>query len=188
MASTRKKSVIAVVVGLCLVVAGIALWAFAPWTAFVDKNVDEQVPDAPTVTAPATAPTSTTSQAPVPQVGNVVLASGTFRSFEHETNGKATLLRTADGNTVVRLTDFKTSNGPDVRVWLSQASASKADNADSGTYLDLGELKGNVGNQNYVVPKDAADGDWHTVVIWCERFSVAFGAADLNPVAPSPRQ
>ena len=199
--SARRQQVIIAVVVVAGIAAGVALWAFAPWTLFTTKQVDEALPSATAPTAPsataATAPLAsptgtatpggTVSPSPVPQVGNVKMASGEFRTYAHQTSGTATLLRLADGSTIVRLTDFATSNGPDVRVWLSDSPAESAGNASDGKYLDLGELKGNRGNQNYVVPSGASSVKWESAVIWCRRFSVAFGAAPLTPAPPSPR-
>jgi hypothetical protein len=80
---------------------------------------------------------------------------------------------------VLRFEDLKTSEGPDVRVYLSarDADAAKAGLGDGA--LELGKLKGNLGNQNYTVPAGTDLSRFHSVVIWCERFSVSFGAADL---------
>ena len=95
-------------------------------------------------------------------VENLTLASGPFRSYEHETTGKASLIRLTNGTTIVRLTDFKTSDGPDVKVWLSVNSASKAEGARDAKYVDLGDLKGTVGNQNYPVRSFLCS-------LWCSR-------------------
>lgn len=46
-------------------------------------------------------------------------------------------------------------------------------------FVDLGELQGNLGDQNYLVPADVEPLAYASVVIWCERFDSAFGAADL---------
>lgn len=184
----RSKGIVAGAVVIAVVVVA-AMVAFQPWKLFTTTTVNEAAPSATftgNVTAPPT-PLPSGSTAPVPQVGNVPLYSGQFRSYEHETTGTATMLRAADGQTVLRLTDFRTSDGPDVHVWLTDSAADKADHADSGKYVDLGILKGNVGNQNYVVPAAAVGGSWASVVIWCERFSVPFGAAPLTAVPPSPR-
>ncbi len=45
--------------------------------------------------------------------------------------------------------------------------------------LDLGPLRGNVGDLVYEIPQDADLTGLDTVVIWCDRFSHVFGAADL---------
>jgi hypothetical protein len=124
---------------------------------------------------------SASAQAPAVPVGPVVVGRGEFRSYEHETTGTASLVRVGD-DTFVRLADFATSNGPDVKVWLTKAGAGSADEAREAGYVDLGELKGNRGNQNYAVPSGTRLADYPTVVIWCDRFSVAFGAAGLTRV------
>lgn len=179
--TARKKTTLWVSAVIAALVVVALLWAFAPWTAFVNKNVDEA---APASVAASANPSSTVMP---PQLGNVTLARGQFRSLEHETSGQATLLMTPTGQTVLRLSDFRTSNGPDVRVWLSGRPVGQANGADSGRYVDLGALKGNIGNQNYVLPPAAAQQTWGSVVIWCDRFSVAFGAAPLTPEAPTNR-
>lgn len=161
--------------------AATALWAFAPWTLFVDKHVDEALPSASASATPQPGISSTSGTAAPP--APVVLASGRFRSYEHETTGTASLVRLSDGRIITRLSDFETSNGPDVRVWLSGARADDADSARQDKYLDLGALKGNVGNQNYPVPTGVDLSDYQSVIIWCRRFTVAFGAA---PVIPAP--
>jgi len=81
---------------------------------------------------------------------------------------------------IVRLADFATSNGPDVKVWLTKADVGDADSARRAGYVSLGDLKGNRGNQNYTVPAGTDVADYPTVVIWCDRFSVAFGAAQIT--------
>ena len=168
---------------IAVIVLGIGLYLFQPWALFTSTQVNEDLPSSASGT-----PTSSSSPNPTATAAtNLTLASGSFQSFEHSTTGKATLIRLADGRTVVRLTDFTTSNGPDVKVWLSANPASKAEDARSAAYVNLGDLKGNVGNQNYVVPNSATGQKWNSVVIWCDRFSVPFGAADLEAVAPAPR-
>jgi hypothetical protein len=49
--------------------------------------------------------------------------------------------------------------------------------------VDLGDLRGNIGRQNYEIPDDVDLDAYDTVVIWCERFTTSFGAADLEPAA-----
>ena len=103
------------------------------------------------------------------------LGRGTFTSDEHETTGTATLIRLPSGNRVVTLTNFATSPGPDVRVYLVPGDGSSVKG-----YLDLGRLKGNKGNQQYTV-RDGTDlTRFGAVVIWCRAFTVAFGHAALS--------
>ena len=108
----------------------------------------------------------------------VVLSSGEFFSGEHSTTGTALVIALPDGSVVVRFEGLDTSNGPDLRVVLSPDEAS-----ESWEYSDrliLEELKGNIGEQNYVLGADVDLTGYRSVVIWCERFSVAFGAAAID--------
>jgi hypothetical protein len=85
-----------------------------------------------------------------------------------------------DGSRFVRLEDLDTSDGPDLRVYLTDHPV--ADDWaiwDDGEYVDLGALKGNVGDSNYRVAGDLDLTRFRTVVIWCRRFTVGFGVAPI---------
>jgi hypothetical protein len=110
------------------------------------------------------------------------LETGTFHGKVHETSGRATIYQEADGKLILRLTNFKTSNGPDVHVIL--VAAKDAD--DDANFLksntprvELGQLKGNEGDQNYNIPEGTDLAKFQTVSIYCERFDANFGAAPL---------
>jgi hypothetical protein len=87
-----------------------------------------------------------------------------------------------DGQVIVRLEGFETSNGPALYVYLSQNPAQGTEAAFDDVFVDLGALKGNIGDQNYLVPAGVDTTGFTSVVIWCDRFDAAFGAADLAPV------
>ena len=97
----------------------------------------------------------------------------------------AELIRLPDGHRVLTLRDLRTSDGPALHVWLTDAPVlSNSDGwhiFDDGQYLDLGHLKGNIGNQVYPIADNADLRSYSSVTIWCERFSVSFGAAELTP-------
>jgi hypothetical protein len=117
------------------------------------------------------------------QTGAETLETGTFHGQVHNTSGRATIYREGDGKLVLRLTHFKTSNGPDVHVILI-ADKDADDNANflkSGTErVELGVLKGNEGDQNYDIPAGTDLTKFQTVSIYCERFNANFGAAPLK--------
>ena len=133
-------------------------------------------------TPPTTQPTTqATTQPPAAQGGGAtVLLRGQWVGLEHDTSGSVAVVQTAAGRQLV-FEDLRTSNGPDLRVYLSP----KAAQPDSwGGYntggVQLGRLKGNVGTQTYEIPASVDLDSLRTAVIWCERFSVGFGAADLR--------
>lgn len=101
--------------------------------------------------------------------------SGSFRALAHPTTGTARVVALDDGSRVVTFTAFETDPGPDLFVYAVPGATSGED-VDGGTRL--GALKGNIGDQQYVLPAGAPDGPL-TVVIWCRAFSVSFGAATL---------
>jgi hypothetical protein len=110
-----------------------------------------------------------------------VLASGGFRSLEHHSTGVARLLRVADGSLFLRFEDLDTSNGPDLVVYLSAREANgDLHGWDQGEFVDLGSLKGNVGDQNYLLPAGTDPARYRSAVIWCRRFKVGFAVAPLE--------
>ena len=108
--------------------------------------------------------------------GPTEVASGQFESRVHPGEGTATLIDTADGSTVLTLTDFATDNGPDLLVYLVPADAPEG-SVDG--FVDLGRLKGNIGDQQYEVPADVDAGEGWRVVVWCRAFAVTFTEATL---------
>ena len=117
----------------------------------------------------------------VAQNGEIV-ATGTFHGAAHKTSGRATIY-SLNGNETLRLTHFKTSNGPDVHVVLIAAS----DAQDNENFLnknvervELGKLKGNEGDQDYAVPAGTDLSKFKAVSIYCERFNANFGTAPLE--------
>jgi Electron transfer DM13 len=91
-----------------------------------------------------------------------------------------------DGTRVLRFTAFSTSNGPDVHVYMVAADDAKdAATVEKAGFVDLGVIKGNIGDQNYVLASDLDLAKSRAVSIWCKRFSVNFGAAPLRPTQMS---
>jgi hypothetical protein len=154
---------IPVVLALALVVAAGAWYAFRPERLFINQKVNEQFPTA-----------SAANMEPMK------LASGEFHAGAHETKGTAAIFRLADGKRTLRLTGFETSNGPDVHVYLVAAGDAKDnDTVKSAGFVDLGSLKGNIGDQNYDVPANVDLAKYRAATIWCARFNVNFGTAPL---------
>jgi hypothetical protein len=157
-------------IGIGVTVLAIGWYAFRPELLFINKTVNEELPMA-----------QAGSMSMAKKTEPMVLAKGDFRGLAHETKGEATVHRLADGKRILRLSDFETSNGPDVHVYLVAAEVAK-DNATvtQAGFIDLGSLKCNKGDQNYEVPADADLNKYKSVSIWCARFGVNFGAATLG--------
>ncbi len=132
--------------------------------------------------AAAAAPDSAAAE-PMPGDAPRVVAAGQFVDADsiHKGTGTANLYALPDGSWVLRFEDFRTTNGPALVVYLARhPSPESAGDVTDGGFLSLGELKGNVGNQNYVVPAGTEISDYHSVVIWCELFGVLFSPATLT--------
>jgi len=135
----------------------------------------------PAVVQSPAAPGTAEAPEPIEPTDPIVLAAGAFVDGEHTTAGTATVLQLPDGSRFVRLENFSTSDGPDVHVWVTDQRAGGDDwgKYDDGRHLELGSLKGTDGNQNYAIPADAELSGLTSVVIWCDRFNVAFGSAEI---------
>src|SRR3712207_4877906 len=92
----------------------------------------------------------------------------------HNAEGLAKVIQLDNAGVILRLENFKATNGPDLYVYLA------TDNSASD-FVNLGRLKGNIGNQNYDIPEGTDFSKYHTVLIWCQAFSVLFGSAELQP-------
>ncbi|MGI8427278.1 MAG: DM13 domain-containing protein [Actinomycetota bacterium] len=163
---------------------------FQPHKLFIDQKVNEAgltsappsskqpaaSPKEPAVIDPAPAPPSA-----APPAEPQLLSQGQFRSLEHETTGRASITKLADGSRVLRFDNFATSNGPDLRVYLSAGSSDASFGKEYGIdFVELGKLKGNLGNQNYMVPSTVDLSKYSNAVVWCKRFTVGFGVATLS--------
>jgi hypothetical protein len=149
------------------VALGLAWYAFRPELLFVNETVSESLPG---VAQAQSAPASPRA-----------IAEGKFHGVAHETQGTATIFQLPEGKRVLRFTNFQTSNGPDVRVFLvAAADSSDNDTVKNAGYIEVGKLKGNVGEQNYDVPAGIDLNKYRSVTIWCNRFSVNFATAPLG--------
>jgi hypothetical protein len=146
------------------VAAFVAWYAFRPERLVVNRHVDEAIP------------TAQGGLSPQPRV------SGQFYSILHPTAGTATIYRMGDGTRVLRFTGFSTSNGPDVHVYMVASDDAKdIATVKQAGFIDLGVIKGNIGDQNYTLGDDLDLAKYRAVSIWCKRFGVNFGAAALRP-------
>jgi hypothetical protein len=118
---------------------------------------------------------------PMPADQPTVIAQGQFQDADsfHQGSGTATIYQLPDGALVLRFEDFSATNGPDLHVLLAENPA-PASSSDLGNYLDLGSLKGNIGNQNYDIPVGTDLSQYKSVVVYCKPFHVVFATATLG--------
>jgi hypothetical protein len=156
--STGKK----LTAGLVTAVVLTGAWAaFRPERLFINSTVNESFPTLVGQNAPS------------------LLSQGSFTSLGHHTEGTASIYKQGNGYTL-RLANFSTSNGPDVRVYLTTGAGTDNAAIKSGKFLDLGVIKGNIGDQNYMLPASFNPADYRGVSIWCKRFGVNFAGASLD--------
>jgi len=158
---SQNKWILALI-GVPVLVA--AWWAFRPEKLFINQKVSEAAPAA-------------LSSEPEP------LYTGNLEGKIHQTSGRATIYRNKDGKTHLRLSDFTTSNGPDVHVVLvrSEDKALEQEIVKGDLeHVELGTLKGNQGDQNYDLPAAVDLNQYQAVAIYCKRFHAIFGVARLE--------
>jgi len=164
---------------------------FEPWTLFTSSSVNESLPEISTseeqVVAPPveSEPIDSSQEEIEPEIAYpITLASGDLISHEHETSGQVLLLELEDGSRILRIEDLDTSDGPKLEVWLADAPVIEGFEGwfvfDDGQYQNLGDLKATQGNQNYEIPEGLDLDQYSSVSIWCSRFAVSFGAAELR--------
>jgi hypothetical protein len=150
------------------------------WTGFRDDEVDEEVAVAGSQAAGAEReaallggePDRREKQKPS---GPVELASGSFSGEDgHAGSGTATIVEEPDGDRQLTFTRFDVDPGAAVEVYLTP------DTGDVADRVELGELKGNVGDQQYEVPPGADLRRYDSVVLWCTPFTVRIAVAELS--------
>lgn len=152
------------------------------WTGFRDEEVDEDVVMATMAAsgaerdaALAGADTTKDQGKPKRPGGPVELASGEITGADgHAGSGRAAVVREEGGSRKLTFTDFEIDPGPGVVVWLTRDESSLDDR------IELGGLKGNVGDQQYEIPADADLGEYDTVVLYCTPFTVRMAVASLS--------
>jgi hypothetical protein len=168
------------------VVLLVAFAVFRPDKLVVDQRVDEQLDDdvaaaidqldelGETDPGAGAAADDATTTSTVPE-GPVVTAVGGFGSHnDYTVTGTAAVVTQPDGSRQLVLQELMSDNGPDLQLYLSPVTGGQVDGG-----VKLGPLKGNLGTQAYDLPPEVDLGQVSTVVIWCERFSRAFGSATL---------
>jgi len=145
--------------------------------AMPDTVMDEPMPAMP---EPEATPTPQATPQPEAPPQPELLREGQFRGADdfHRGSGTAQIVRTPDGKLVLRLTDFMVTNGPALSVLLSSSPA-PASSQQLADYIDVGALKGNIGNQNYEIPAGTDLSTYNSVVIYCVPFHVVFATATL---------
>jgi electron transfer DM13 len=164
---TVKKTIIA-----AIIIAAIAIPAavYAAGPLFINTTIVEAAPIASSDTTMDKDGDSMTGKPSeiVTKVAGMFVGVG---DGIHDAKGTATVIPADTGN-VLRLEEFRSTNGPDLYVYLS---------TDKGAteYVNLGRLKANMGNQNYDIPDGTDLSKYDTVLVWCQQFSVLFGSAEL---------
>ena len=137
--------------------------------AQINNTINENAMTPETIKQQQQQQSNTTTTASKIRTGSFVGAGDGF----HNAEGLAKVLPLGDGNTILRLENFKSTNGPNVHIYLAIDKA-------ASNFIDLGRLKANNGNQNYNIPDGTDISKYSMALIWCKDFSVLFGSAQLT--------
>ena len=194
MASVSKRNWIIAAIVVAIPVLGVGWWLGSP--LFIDTEVNEEFP----MSAGAVVPDDMTQEqvedemeSAASQAGLTVeddmpnsasateISTGDFVDYDnfHQGSGTATIYMLDDGSRVLRFENFEVTNGPDLHVLLVP-DADPETRDDITGYLDLGSLKGNIGDQNYEIPDGMDVTEYGSVVIYCQPFHVIFSVASLS--------
>ncbi len=192
--SSSRLAFIGIGVILAAFVAWLAFGFFGIQAAFLDDEVDEAnpfettdaagdgtadgdasgSPEAEEAIAEAQANPTEVDESTEDAMGDETeiqtLFTGEFSGTDSYDITGNVLVITDGTQTFLRFEDFESDNGPDLKVYLR---------AENGEFRSLGDLKGNIGDQNYEIPSDIDLSVFSTVQVWCERFSALFGDAPL---------
>jgi hypothetical protein len=157
--AVRRRRDLLVPLGSAFAIGSLGVTVLVGLPTLIDRTVAEAV-----ITTEAT--------------GVTERATGSFVPLAHPGTGTATVLIGADGAATLTLTGFSTDPGPDLRVYLT--AADPAGGEPIGEFVDLGALKGNIGDQQYAIPVDTDLDRFRSVVVWCRAFDVGFTSATLT--------
>ena len=199
----KSHKPLSAVIAAIIIVPGLAVawWLGSP--LFIDKTVDEDFPALVNAVMPAgmsmrdaDATMEAAMDAPREVEEEMMEAMGAMLAPEAvkwgdsatampftKVAGMATIYNLGTDGYVLRFEDFNVINGPDLRVLVTTHPdpMGRGDvHADDVTYVELGKLKGNIGNQNYPIPPEVNVDDQHSVVIYCKPFQVVFAVAPLS--------
>ena len=144
-----------IIVAVVAIIVGISITYASP--LFYDTEINESIP-------------ITMMKEDTPQLYDGVFVG--VNDGVHNAEGQSKVIFLDDGREILRLEDFKSTNGPDLYVYLST-------DTDATDIVNLGKLKANVGNQNYEIPEGTDLKKYNKVLIWCKSFSVLFGSSEL---------
>ncbi|MGB3635099.1 MAG: DM13 domain-containing protein [Rubrobacteraceae bacterium] len=177
----------------------LAFAVFGVQAAFLDREVNEDFSTPTTITEETseevadTSNTDSTENSPTKDQRkdkntatpkNTVpnrISAGAFHDAEYEGMGDAIVYRSEDGSYVLRLENLSVENGPDLYVYAVAADdAQDSITVEEAGFVNVGQLKGNRGNQTYELPADFDPEVHRAISIWCQRFSGNFATAPLS--------
>ena len=179
-------------IAIITVVVGVAaLFALSPY--FTESTIDEAIPTGAIIQSEVESKDNVASNQDDTMMEEEMMKDDTMMEEEmmesipmsyagsfvgvgdgvHDAQGNAYTIPLEDASNVLRLENFKSTNGPDLYVYLST-------DKNASDFVNLGVLKASNGNQNYEIPDDTDLSKYNKVLIWCKAFGVLFGSAELS--------
>ena len=120
-----------------------------------------------------------------PGIDPFITRAGDFTSVDpmHRAEGTASIYRLSEALRVLRLDPFEVTNGPDLKVILSEHEAPRTSSETMlPTHLNLGDLKSPSGAQNYPIPEGENIDRYRSVVIYSMSLNIVYSSAPLTDV------
>jgi hypothetical protein len=100
-----------------------------------------------------------------------LLREGTWTGSGNYTVSGVAQIYDDNGKKILLLNNFSSSNGPDLRVYLSTTTSATS-------FVNLGKLKSTTGKQTYEIPDGTDVDQFKFALIWCQQFSALFGKSE----------
>jgi hypothetical protein len=101
-----------------------------------------------------------------------LLLQGSFENAMHSTSGTVKVYEDKDKKRTLVLENFKTDAGPDLRIYL-------AEDKSVTNFIQITDKLQN-GNISLEIPSDVDLKKQNHVLIWCRKYAVLFGFAQLK--------
>lgn len=111
-----------------------------------------------------------------------IVRRGTFREVDllRSAEGEVTIYQLGDLSRIMRIENFASTRAPDVHLVLTRNPDPTDPNGVGVDYIDLGPLRGNVGNQTYDVPSGVDFSRYPILALYSVPYDYVISTATLR--------
>jgi hypothetical protein len=116
--------------------------------------------------------------------GSQIIVTGQFASIDsvRQASGNLTIYQNPDGTRLLHIEEnFRISRAPEMHLILTRNPDPMAESTGVGVdYIDIGVLRGNVGQQNYTIPPSVDFNRYPVLAIYSSQYDAVLGTATLQ--------